>query len=134
MSQDMFDFGSAINVKKFTDDQFRLFAIIEQHIGKESAISAPALTRRTAIPDRKLRATIKELVEDRAVPICSCPAGYYIPATEREILDNIHMLLSWAFSTVRRAYTLKRNPHLKRLVGQLRFELEKIEGDVEPAA
>lgn len=110
--------------KEMTVEQSLIHEIIKSHHGKESAISAAEIVALTGIGDRKMRDIVKTLVEDHGIPIGSCPAGFFIAVTEKEILGVFRTYLSWAFSLLKRASAFKRNSHLDEILGQLRLELE----------
>ena len=118
------------NTRRWEASEVAIYHLIRDHVGKSSAVSAPQLSRETGTPDRELRDIIKRLVEKRGVAICSCTHGYFMPASEDEILEAMHTYLSWGLSAVTRASRLKRSRRLAQLAGQLELELKK----VQPAA
>lgn len=114
-----------------SDEGALVASIISNRLGEVSAISVGALSVLTGIPDRRLRAIVKALVELHGFCFCSSPRGFYCPNGPDEVLSAARRLLSWSLSTMKRARVLRGSPELDRLYGQLELELKKIDGESE---
>lgn len=70
-----------------TDESLR--EVLEAHRGRANAISSSELAARLGWEDSngnpKTRFAIKDLVERTDLPVASCPAGYFVVETRREL-------------------------------------------------
>lgn len=112
-----------LSFDSMSDDHQRVHALVAPCLGKRQAMPVAQIVRLTGIGDRRVRSIVKELVEDHGFPIASCPSGFFVPQTEEEIDDVLRQYLSWGFSLIKRAYGIKKNPRLQRILGQLELEL-----------
>lgn len=95
-----------------TLQQAQVWALIQQRIGRGSAIRRRDLARATGITDRKLRDIIHDLVVVHKKAIISdyTHGGYYLPANEQEVAEHVRVLEAHALSILHRMATLKRRP------------------------
>lgn len=67
--------------------EHQILEILQQHQGKERAITVGELQRLVPVSTRKIRATIAKLVTERRVPIASTvhpPYGFFLITTAEE--------------------------------------------------
>lgn len=99
---------------------------LERHVGSELGVSGKDLVREVCGPgaeagaERFLRRVLEELRRD-GHHICGTPAeGYYIAATEDELLKTCEFLHERAMTTLRQVAAMRR-VSLPDMRGQLRL-------------
>ena len=78
------------------DTKRELKLILERHEGRDRAITSRELSQLVGIPDREIRLTIEELIND-GLPVVSAteyPAGYFLPMTIEEAREYTQSLRS----------------------------------------
>ncbi len=109
-----------------------ILRFLEAHQGRDFAISRKDLVKKingehlfTAleISERKIRATIKHLVEAHGEWIGSCPKGYFMIRTDQELLTACKYYHGYALSLLHVEAKLRKTS-LATLLGQLSLELE----------
>lgn len=111
-------------LSSLSDDQKVVLDCIIDRKGKQSAVPVAEIISRTGIPDRRVRALVKELVEEKGQFIASCPSGFFVPETPEEVTEVYRQYMSWGLSLLSRAARIRKNPRLQTLIGQLEFELK----------
>jgi len=101
-------------------------------LGRENAVPISALKQRwrelgdRVYCDREVKAAVKELLEERGVPIGSARAGspgYFLLCTPEDIDEAERPLLNEVRSLARRLRAINRNSEISRtLCGQLGIE------------
>jgi hypothetical protein len=105
-------------------DHLRVYRVVEGHRGRRNAVLSPWVAECAGLGDRKVRQTIKELVEDHGVAIGSCSAGFFIPETPDEVKAMRRLFLAHAYSLLRRVSALDKNCDLAGILGQLKLAQE----------
>lgn len=122
------EFGKKPNVRSWSPEERKVFGLVSTCLGRENGIFLADLARDSGVEDtREVRRIVKHLIEKRSQAICSGATGFYVPIREHEIIKHKRALLSQAFSMMRRARSLESGPAIKRLMGQLNLELQKLE-------
>jgi hypothetical protein len=71
----------------------RLAAILREHRGRANAITSDELADRLGWDDGngnpETRFAIRDLVEQTGLPVASCPQGYFVVETRRELKEYI---------------------------------------------
>jgi hypothetical protein len=106
-----------------------ILRFLEAHQGKEFSISRERLVEKInegcAPPDqineRKIRATIKHLVESHGEWIGSCPKGYFMIQTDEELINVCKYYHGYGLSLLHVEAKLKKTS-LAALLGQLSLE------------
>ncbi len=106
-----------------------ILRILEGHKGRDNAVGRFDLVDQVnqhwplfPIDERRIRSTIKHLVESHLKWIGSCPKGYFVVQTEKELLDVCKYYRGYGLSALHIEAKL-RNMSLPELLGQLKFEL-----------
>jgi len=87
----------------------QIFEILQQHQGKERAITVGDLQREVLASTRKIRAVIATLVTERRVPIASTvhpPYGFYLITSPEEAKECLAQYWSRVEEVARRAKIL----------------------------
>ena len=71
--------------------------LVDDHVGENNAITSDALA--AAVGEHSshdtnpaIRDAVRDLLFDRGVPVASCNTGYYIPADEGDIADEMESI------------------------------------------
>lgn len=107
-----------------SDEQRLILDCISPCRGKAAAIPVAEITRRTGVPDRRARAIVKELVEEKGQFLASCPTGFFVPETPDEVREVYRQYVSWGLSLLTRASRIRNSPRLQSMLGQLELELK----------
>jgi len=99
----------------------RVLEVLEQHQGRENAISQHRLASAAGLSPRRVRRIIYELIVDLGQPICSAygpagQAGYFFPSGHQEAAEAARALREHALAMLKRASVLER----RRLDWQIR--------------
>ena len=117
-----------------------ILRFLEAHQGKDFAISRERLVEKIngdaplifRASERKIRATIKHLIESHGAWIGSCPKGYFMIETDRELLDACKYYHGYALSLLHVEAKL-RKMSLAALLGQLSIEFSsRVNRDATP--
>jgi hypothetical protein len=101
-----------------------LWAILRTRQGRARAVSAAKLAHWTGLPERQVRAVLKDMIEAHQLPIASTPqrpAGYFLTTSEEEIEAVCRSLRGRALSILRRMACLRRTS-LPALMQQLALD------------
>ncbi len=113
---------------------YRIYDELKKHIGKENAISGPALSAKFEISERELRGYINEICVSGELEkiVASGNAGYYLCQSKEDSNKARERLLKQAFSLLRRASAIEKKAGLD---GQCKIRLgEYYKQCVEPFA
>lgn len=114
----------------FTDHE----RVVGSHLlaGRQHAITIRQLRVLTALTEREIKQTIRDLRMRHNVPICgekAAPGGYYIAETPEELDRAVHLLMDQAIAMIRAAQPIAR--HARRAIaaaaGQMRIALDELE-------
>lgn len=98
----------------------QLLALLSRHIGEANGITAEQIAAALDIPKRQVRTLVSELRLDRKA-LCGHPRdGYYIAATQEEVIKTSRFLTGRALKSLLLASRLSGEP-LEDLVGQMRL-------------
>ena len=109
-----------------------ILRFLEAHQGRDFAISRERLVEkinegylfsRLAYSERKIRATIKHLVESHGEWIGSCARGYFMIQTDEELVTACKYYHGYAMSLLHVEAKLRKTS-LAALLGQLSLEFE----------
>jgi len=121
MGDGQFEFN--FEERPMTDQELILWNYLQGHRGRQAAVQADRLAEMFGMDDRKLRMTIKHLVEDHAILIGSstvAPYGYYVPETAEEVDAVVGQLYHRLASIAVRIARIKRIS-VEEIFGQLRI-------------
>lgn len=110
--------------RPLTDQELTLWNFLQGHRGRAAAVQADRLAGMLGMEERRLRMTIKHLVEDHAFLIGSStvkPCGYFIPVSEDEIDQVTGQLMHRLKSLALRISRLKKIS-VEQIFHQLRLE------------
>ena len=105
-------------------DHLLVYHLLERHRGRRNAVLSANVAVSVDLGDRRVRAIIKELVEEHGVAVGSCKEGFFIPETAEEVRALRLMFLAHAYSLLRRVAALDKNCDLAGILGQLRLAQE----------
>ncbi len=109
-----------------------ILRFLEAHQGKDFVISRKRLVEKIKgeylftpfeVSERKIRATIKHLVESHGEWIGSCPKGYFMIQTDEELLAACKYYHGYALSLLHVEAKLRKTS-LAALLGQLSLEFQ----------
>lgn len=109
------------------DIEASILLALEQHPGRDEAISREALVRQVcdiegfAVCERFVRATIKHLVERHGARIGSCARGYFMIQTAEELQGACKYYHGYAMSLLHVEAKLRKES-LPELLGQILME------------
>ena len=110
--------------RPLTDQELILWNFLQGHRGRARAVQADRLAEMLGMDERRLRLTIKHLVEDHPFLIGSSttpPYGFFIPENEEEINEVVRGLFSRLKSLALRISRLKKIS-VEQIFHQLRLE------------
>ena len=111
----------------------QILRFLEAHQGRDFAISRKSLVEKIngeyiftpfEISERKIRATIKHLVESHGEWIGSCPKGYFMIQTDDELHSACKYYHGYAMSLLHVEAKLRKTS-LPALLGQLSMEFSQ---------
>ena len=111
-----------------------ILRFLEAHQGREFSISRERLVEKIngeylftplGVSERKIRATIKHLVESHGQWIGSCPKGYFMIQTDQELLAACKYYHGYALSLLHVEAKLRKTS-LPALLGQLSMEFNQL--------
>ena len=94
-----------------TREQWRIRAVLNQHIGSANSITNAELARLVSIDRRKVRLLIKDMIETHGIIICSSvrqPCGYFMPESHEEVATYKRQLISRMVELNRRVTAIDR--------------------------
>jgi hypothetical protein len=112
----------------------QILRFLEAHQGREFSISRERLIEKIngeylftplGVSERKIRATIKHLVESHGQWIGSCPKGYFMIQTDQELLAACKYYHGYALSLLHVEAKLRKTS-LPALLGQLSMEFNQL--------
>ncbi len=92
-------------------DEAAVWRVIRERRGRESAVSARALSEATGLRDVEIRHAVRALIMERGRLIASAvskPAGFYIASTPEEIKEATRSLRHRGVSILARAARLQK--------------------------
>ena len=113
-----------------TNLEAQILRFLEAHQGRDFAISRKLLVEKIngeymftpfEVSERKIRATIKHLVESHGEWIGSCAKGYFLIQTDEELLTACKYYHGYAMSLLHVEAKLRKTS-LPALLGQLSME------------
>ncbi len=107
-----------------TEEEQRVWSILEGFRGRDNAILGPVLSARAGIDYDTVRAIVSRLVNRHSCLIASCSRGYYIPITPEEISRETKSLRHRGIAILMRAARLQKSS-LEAVFGQARVEYEE---------
>jgi len=118
--------------ERFSREERIVFDEIDNHQGRESAISVPILTRCVQIrlngdyiSEVKVRKIVRALIVKHGMPIGSAtrfPSGYYIITDAEELKEVVRSLRSRGLNILKRASKIE-SAGRRNFTGQLRLEV-----------
>ena len=97
-----------------------LQVLARDHTGHERGITAQALSFKTGLAEREIRAHVTALRKE-GFPVCAHPAtGYFLAADEAELRSTIQFLTDRAVTSLRTAAQLSQQA-LPDFIGQLKL-------------
>ena len=108
----------------------QILRFLEAHQGRDFAISRKSLVEKIngeylfmpfEVSERKIRSTIKHLVESHGEWIGSCPKGYFMIQTDDELITACKYYHGYALSLLHVEAKLRKTS-LPALLGQLSIE------------
>jgi hypothetical protein len=106
-----------------TEEEMRVWNVLEGFRGKASAILGPVIAARTGIDYDTIRAIISRLVNNHAYLIASCSRGYFIPVTPEEIFLATKSLRHRGIAILMRAARIQK-ASLEAVFGQAKMEYD----------
>lgn len=107
-----------------TDEERRVWRIIETRRGKEAALLGPVIADLAGSDYDTVRAIISHLVTAHGCLIASCPRGFFVPVTPQEIEAATRSLRHRAIRILMRASRLQKSS-LEDIFKQTVLELQE---------
>jgi hypothetical protein len=111
-----------------SDKQRAFLHLITWHKGASHALPLASIADKLKMPAREVKAMVKELVEQFALPIGASrqePYGYFLCVTAEDVELAIRPLESEVISLARRIRALGGEKRLAEFAGQLQLQLDK---------
>lgn len=103
-----------------------LWDVLQEHRGKDLAITNRELALQTGIQERVVRIALKALTEDHGKPIGSLPGlGVFVIDSRSELDEVLNFYKGHSLSLLRRMCVLKGS-NARHICGQLELELREL--------
>ncbi|MCS6302336.1 MAG: hypothetical protein H8K07_01520 [Nitrospira sp.] len=93
-------------------EELAVWAVLNRHRGRISAIGLDALSMATGVPERTVQHVVSHLIERHGCAIGSAvtkPMGYFVIETEAELTESVSQLLHRLTALARRIAALKKS-------------------------
>ncbi|BFU90127.1 MAG: hypothetical protein NTAFB01_13140 [Nitrospira sp.] len=93
-------------------EEVAVWAVLNRHRGRLSAIGLDALALASDVPERAVQHVIAHLIERHGCAIgsaCTKPMGYFVIQTEAELSASVSQLLHRLMALARRIAALKKS-------------------------
>ena len=113
--------------EQLSEEECLVWDVVQGYRGKDQAVTNDELARLSGVPQRRLRAVIKALVEEHRKPIGSLPGlGVFIVQTMQERTEVMDFYKGHALSLLRRMAILGHYS-TDHLLGQIKIDLRALE-------
>lgn len=80
------------SAEQLADAKRTIAWILRERRGKAAAISSKGLADATGIRATTVRDLIPEIRKEHAVPIASCPGGYYVICSQEDFVEHMNRI------------------------------------------